>query len=201
MIDAGPPSSEQAIEDWLKDIAIRPSEVQLVVLTHGHTDHVGSALGIKQFTGAKIAIHEDDRESLENGVLVWPRAVTTWGRFVRMALKPFKAMFRFPGVRADVVFGDDGLSLVEYGITGRVIHTPGHTSGSVSVLLETGDAFVGCMTHNALPFRFSPGLPIFAEDLPQLRESWKLLLEQGAQTIHPAHGGAFPAEDIRTFLC
>jgi glyoxylase-like metal-dependent hydrolase (beta-lactamase superfamily II) len=48
-------------------------------------------------------------------------------------------LFRFPATQVDVVLGDEGFSLAEYGIPGRVIHTPGHTAGSVSVLLETFD--------------------------------------------------------------
>lgn len=200
MIDGGPPRSEQTIEDWLRAIAIKPDEIQLIVLTHGHSDHVGSARGVKQITGAEIAIHECDREALESGTLVWPSAVTTWGHIVRTVLAPFKSMFRFPGAQADVILRDEGLSLAEYGIPGKVIHTPGHTPGSVSVLLETGEVFVGCMAHNNLPFRVSPGLPIFAEDLSILRESWILLLEQGAETIYPAHGKPFSAEIIRKAL-
>jgi glyoxylase-like metal-dependent hydrolase (beta-lactamase superfamily II) len=56
-----------------------------------------------------------------------------------------------------------------------VIHTPGHSSGSVSVLLETGDVFVGDLAMNGLPLRLGPGLPIFAEDLQKVKESWKML--------------------------
>jgi hydroxyacylglutathione hydrolase len=201
MVDAGPPKSEQAIEAWLREIGIRPEELQLIVLTHGHFDHVGSALGVKEITGAKIAIHEQDQDSLENGLVVWPRGVTTWGRIVRTVLGPLmKGMAQFPATPADVVLRDEGLSLAEYGIQGEVIHTPGHSPGSVSVLLETGDAFVGCMAHNNLPFRLSPGLPIFADDLPKLRESWRPLLERGAETIYPAHGDPFPAEVMRQAL-
>jgi len=97
MIDGGPPGNEKTIEDWLRAIAIRPDEIQLIVLTHGHSDHVGSARGVKQITGTEIAIHECDREALESGTLVWPSAVTTWGHVVRAVLAPFKSMFRFPG--------------------------------------------------------------------------------------------------------
>jgi hydroxyacylglutathione hydrolase len=201
MIDAGPSKSEQAIEGWLGEIGIQPEEILLIVLTHGHFDHVGSALGVKEITGAKIAIHEQDQEPLENGVVVWAPGVTTWGRVVYTILMPLvKAMYQFPGAQADVVLRDEGLSLAEYGIPGRVIHTPGHSPGSVSVLLETGDAFVGCMAHNILPFRLRPGLPIFADDLPQVRESWRPLLERGAETIYPAHGDPFPVEVIRKVL-
>jgi glyoxylase-like metal-dependent hydrolase (beta-lactamase superfamily II) len=191
MVDTGPSKSERAIEKWLRTIPIRPQEIQLIVLTHGHADHVGSASRVKKITGAKIAIHEYDKDLFENGLVVWPSAVTTWGHMARIVLKPLRPLFRFPGVKVDVVLGNEGLSLAEYGIPGSVIHTPGHTLGSVSVLIETSDAFVGCMTHNNFPFRLSPGLPIFAEDLPKLRDSWRSLLEQGAETIYPAHGDSF----------
>ena len=162
---------------------------------------MGSARDIKEISGARIAIHRADKEWVERALLVWPPAVTIWGHVMRAVLKPLMPLlFRFPATQVDVVLGDEGLSLTEYGIPGRVIHTPGHTAGSVSVLLETGDAFVGCMAHNNLPFRLSPGLPIFAEDLEQLRESWKRMLNQGARTIYPAHGEPFSADIIRRVL-
>jgi hypothetical protein len=41
------------------------------------------------------------------------------------------------------------------------------------------------------PLRLSPGLPILAEDMQKVRESWELLMEAGAETIHPAHGKPF----------
>ncbi|MFC2013454.1 hypothetical protein ACFLU8_00985 [Chloroflexota bacterium] len=46
----------------------------------------------------------------------------------------------------------------------------------MSLLLDTGDAFVGDMAMNGLPMRIGPGMPIFAEDAGALRESWRLLL-------------------------
>jgi glyoxylase-like metal-dependent hydrolase (beta-lactamase superfamily II) len=196
MVDTGPSISARAIENWFKLIPVEPEEIQLIILTHGHADHVGAASKVKNITGAKIAIHEHDKDMFENEEFVWPSPVTTWGRVVIKTMMPFTSLFRFNGSNVDVVIGDEGLSLVEYGIPGRIIHTPGHTLGSVSVLLETGDAFVGCMTHNAPPFRLRPRLPIFAEDLSKLRDSWELLLGQGAEMIYPAHGNSFPVRDI-----
>jgi len=53
---------------------------------------------------------------------------------------------------------------------------------------------------NKFPLCLSPGLPIFAEDSQKLKESWKLLLEQGAKTVYPGHGGPFSADMIRKAL-
>ena len=202
MIDGGFPQESRAFSQAISEISIHSSEIQLLILTHGHFDHVGSAGDIKEITGSRIAIHRADKEWVERAlIIVWPPAVTTWGHIMRAVLKPLTPLlYRFPATPVDVVMGDEGFSLAEYGIPGSVIHTPGHTAGSVSVLLETGDAFVGCMAHNNFPFRLSPGLPIFAEDLEQLRESWKLLLNQGARTIYPAHGEPFSADIIRRGL-
>ena len=59
------------------------------------------------------------------------------------------------------------------GVALKVIHTPGHSSGSVSILLETRDVFVGDLAMNKFPLRLTPGLPIFAEDWAKLKESWE----------------------------
>jgi glyoxylase-like metal-dependent hydrolase (beta-lactamase superfamily II) len=67
-------------------------------------------------------------------------------------------------------------------------------------LLETGDAFVGDLAMNMLPLRLGPGLPILAEDMQKVRESWQLLLDAGAKTIYPAHGEPFSVDMIREAL-
>lgn len=94
-------------------------------------------------------------------------------------------------------WGDDELSLADYGVPGRIIYTPGHSMGSVSVLLETGDAFVGDLAMNEFPLRLSPGLPIFAEDMQKVNESWRQLLDEGVKMVYPAHGKPFPAAIMR----
>ena len=111
-----------------------------------------------------------------------------------------KNRMTFPTVKVDIVLDDQGLSLHEYGIAGKILYTPGHTSGSVSVLLDTGEAFVGCLAHNDLPFRFHPGLPIYADNSNAIKESWKLILDGGAYMIFPGHGKPFPVETIKKHL-
>ena len=51
-----------------------------------------------------------------------------------------------------------------------------------------------------IPLRLSPGLPIFAEDLQEVKDSWKLLLDKGARMVYPAHGRYFSAEIIRKIM-
>ena len=112
----------------------------------------------------------------------------------------FMPFVNISATRVDMVLGDEEVSLKEYGIPGKAIYTPGHSSGSISVLLETGDAFVGDLAMNRFPLRLTPGLTIFAEDWQKVKESWQLLLEQGAKTIYPAHGQPFSAAIMRDAL-
>jgi glyoxylase-like metal-dependent hydrolase (beta-lactamase superfamily II) len=50
------------------------------------------------------------------------------------------------------------------------------------------------------PLRLGPGLPTLAEDMQKVRESWKLLVDGGAETIYPAHGNPFSVDIIRRAL-
>lgn len=200
MVDGGAPNQARGFREALDRLSVRPDEIQLVVITHGHWDHIGSAKDIKEITGAKIAVHQREKDWLEKSLKPLPPGVTTWGRVFAAVMAKFMPLVHIPATKVDVVLGDEELSLAEYGIPGRVIHTPGHSMGSVSVLLETGDAFVGDLAMNRFPLRLSPGLPIFADDTQQVKESWRLLLEEGAETIYPAHGKAFSADVIRRAL-
>jgi glyoxylase-like metal-dependent hydrolase (beta-lactamase superfamily II) len=200
MIDGGAPKQAKSFSKALENASIKPEEVQLIVLTHGHWDHIGSAKEIKEITGAKIAMHQREKHWLESSLKPMPPGVTTWGHIFGSIIKVFLPLIHIPATDVDVVLGDEEVSLAEYGIQGKVVYTPGHSSGSVSVLLETGDAFVGDMAMNKFPLRLSPGLPIFAEDWTQLMESWKQLLNLGVKTIYPSHGEPFPADIIREAL-
>ncbi len=200
IIDCGPPKQAKRFIKALKKLSLKPEDIQLIIITHGHWDHIGSARDIKELTGAKIAMHRQEKDWLENSLKPLPPGVTTWGRILGGLMSLIMPLVHIPAANVDVVLEDEGLSLAEYGIPGRVIYTPGHSKGSVSVLLETGAVFVGDTAMNNLPVRLSPGLPIFAEDLPLVKESWKLLLDRGAKMVYPGHGKPFSVDFIQKAL-
>lgn len=199
-VDAGAPNRGKQFTEGLKRANIAPHDVRLVVITHGHWDHVGSAKAIQEITGAKIAMHHRDAAWLGRSPKSLSPGVTPWGKVFHKMHGLFMPLVTISPVEVDVVLGDEGLPLDRYGIPGKIHYTPGHTKGSVSVLLDTGEAFVGDLAMNRFPLRLSPGLPIFAEDLGAVEASWKLLLARGARIVYPAHGRPFPAEVMERAL-
>ena len=202
MIDAGGKNKTSALKKTLKEIGVEPNTIRLIVITHGHPDHLASAKDFKGLTGAKIAMHQLDKQCLETGE--WKETHSfkaakgsTWGRlYSRLP----SMNDEIPTCEVEVTVGDDGLSLRDYGISGRIVCTPGHTKGSVSVVLDSGEAFVGDLAMNKFPLRLGAGLPILAEDIAAVRESLGHLLELNVTTVYPGHGKPFSMKIISEAL-
>lgn len=163
LIDCGPPGKSKSFIRLLLAKGIKPEDIQLIIVTHGHWDHIGSAADIKEITGAKIAMHRSERDRLEKLSQPPLTGVGVWGKFLSMTMAAAMAPFiKLRCAEVDVVLDDASLSLGKYGIAGRIVYTPGHTLGSVSVLLDSGEAIVGDMAMNSFPcvyHRACPFLP------------------------------------------
>lgn len=199
-VDAGAPGKGQKLVQALHSAGIRPEDLQLVILTHGHWDHIGSAAEIRAATGARIVMHRSEVAWLEKSLKPLSPGVTFWGKVLRAMHRPFMPLIKVPAAKVDLVLDDTPVPLSDHGIAGTIFHTPGHSPGSISLLLESGEAFVGDLAMNSLPLRLSPGLPIFADDPAAVIRSWELLLGNGAEVIYPAHGKPFPASLMRQAL-
>ncbi len=194
LVDSGSTGSEASILKAISNSGLTPGDLKLLILTHAHFDHAGSAAELKRLTGCRIVIHSLEQERLMRGYSPLPPG-TRWkaklligaGRLIARRIGSFE------GVEADII-ADSSLDLNEYGFPGRVFHTPGHTIGSQVVLMEGGEMFAGD-TMMGIPGK--EHFPPFAEDLPALFQSWEHIRNMEVSTIYPAHGKRFSRDSFR----
>jgi glyoxylase-like metal-dependent hydrolase (beta-lactamase superfamily II) len=185
----------------LGNLGIALSDIKHLLLTHHHDDHAGFAAELVRSTGCRVIAHRHTVLPLSQG-----RSEGTdkpVNRRSRMALAVYTLShkeFRFPPLTLtgnDVVIeGDNDGLLKEIGIDGVLLHTPGHTRDSISVLLSDGSAFVGDAAMNFLRWTGMGHRPIVVEDIKIVYESWQKLRERGARVIYPSHGRPFPVTEL-----
>jgi glyoxylase-like metal-dependent hydrolase (beta-lactamase superfamily II) len=196
LIDAGMAGQKGRLLHQLRKTGVPLENIEMTLITHGHIDHIGNAFWVREEIGSKIAIHYKERVWLERGTSPVPPGRTTLGKLVYVLGKLSPEISAMP-TKADILIPDEGFLLHEYGIPGKVIHTPGHSRGSTCVVLERGEAFVGDLLTGPRFWRQSPGLSFFAEDVDLLVESLRSLFGMGVETIYPAHGKPFTVEELR----
>jgi len=104
------------------------------------------------------------------------------------------------GIRSDLTFKDE-FDLRPYGLKAKVIHTPGHTDGSASIVFDNGEAVVGDLINGRMgPVGRAATLPFLLSSRKAILSSMKMLLERGVETFYPAHGAACSADAVRKLV-
>ena len=194
LVDTGAPGDLKRILAVLKSHGVEPKHLALILLTHGHSDHAGCAAELKRRSGAQVAIQAGDAPLVRagrNGVI----AVQDWlGR----VLRPFVDE-EFEAFEPDLVF-EEGVALEPYGLRGRVLPTPGHTAGSASVVLASGEALIGDVLRGSLVWPNKAREHYFCNDPERNLRSIVRLAREGLLRCHPGTFGSFPGSDLGQFL-
>lgn len=133
LVDTGSPGEEDAIEVGLQRAGVNTDDLGLILHTHVHSDHVGSTAALTERGDVPTAHHAADCELMRRGIN-GELTGTTWRGSV---MARFFTNTSFPTFTATHLV-EDGQRLDAYGVAGRILHTPGHTPGSISVLLDAG---------------------------------------------------------------
>ncbi|MGE8175050.1 MBL fold metallo-hydrolase [Pseudomonas fluorescens] len=200
VVDTGIPGSEHKIERALKQHGRSFADVTLIVVTHAHTDHAGSAARLRELTGAPILAHAGDLDYYERRKEMTYCVAHWWGPLFLRSGVPGEPYLAFT---PDILLQDDAsLALDAYGINGVARHTPGHTAGSVSVELRSGDALVGDLIASGVllggVMRLEHATRPPFEDDPQAVSGQLLgMVDAGLQRFHMGHGGPLEAAEVR----
>jgi len=182
MIDAGAGDSTEMLLSNMEGAGLNPAGLSLLILTHCHIDHIGSAPAIRDLCGCKIMIHSLDAEAVERG-----DPIRTAARWYGTDFPPTRMDLKLVGDHLALPYGDETL---------HCLHTPGHTPGSIVLYLDRDGKRIlfGQDIHG-------PFLAAFGSDMGQWRISMEKLLALDADVLCEGHFGIFqPRERVQAFI-
>ncbi len=185
LVDSGSPGNEKRILETLEQHKLKVQDLSLILLTHGHWDHLGSAEAIRAITKAPIALHHADLEPAKAGRV----KLKPYG-FGSNFVEPYFRSKRFNPVIPDIIL--NGTETLEaYGVNAKLLETPGHTNGSITVFLENGDAIIGDLLRGDFVLETRPNWHYFYDDVDMVRSSIKTILDLQLERLFVGHGKPF----------
>ncbi len=157
LVDTSPGSRWKRLDAKLKELGIE--RLEALILTHAHYDHAGNAAKLQEKYEAKVIAHIAEGPCLTKGENSRSGGTNALTRFIFACLgKLFAQRLHYepcrPGIQIDPSF-----ELREYGFKAYILHTPGHTAGSLSVIIDDEIAVVGDTLFGVFPGRSSRPMP------------------------------------------
>ena len=176
MIDAGAGASYDEIVLNIEKLGLDSTKLMAIILTHCHIDHIGGAPRFREAFGCRLIMHHLDAAPVEQG-----NGRMTAAAWYNLRFPPMGVDVKLKKEEERLRFGDQELIL---------LHTPGHTPGSLSVYLDCGGTRIlfGQDIHG--PFSAE-----FGSDLAAWKRSMAKLLALEADILCEGHFGVFQPKD------
>ncbi len=196
LVDAGFPGHYKVYKNGLEGLGKSSKDIEAIVLTHAHADHIGFAERVRKETGVPVYVHREDAIMASRPLqLPWYGLLSNaWRAYTAkmLGVAIVNGVFSLPHITKVETVADG--QVLDIPGRPRIIHTPGHTDGEISLLLEdrkvllTGDTIV---TRNLLTGEVgAPQIvnPILTNDYKQAYRTLDLLREIGDVTMLTGHG-------------
>lgn len=179
LVDSGAGQSFDRLVQNIESLGFDPKKIKIVVATHAHLDHIGSLARFKEKFGVKVTAHKLDAEEIETGKEV---GAELYG----LRYRPCKVDIKLTEEKERLIFGEYELN---------ILHTPGHTPGSIACYLDVGDKRIlfGQDIHG--PYNL-PGA-----DLRAAKNSLQKLIDLQADILCEGHFGIYqPKEEVEKYI-
>jgi glyoxylase-like metal-dependent hydrolase (beta-lactamase superfamily II) len=185
LIDTGRKEFRKIFDKRMNDCQLPDENIDYLLLTHTHYDHCSNAKLFKDWKNLKILTSEKELDFISKGFTPVSSGTTFLSKLLVFMSKPISTKpFTYEAFNVDIPLSNY-MDMRNMGYDVEIIATPGHSAGSMSIIVNkeialVGDALFGIFKNSVLP--------PFADSIPELIQSWKKLLDSGCHIFLPGHG-------------
>jgi hydroxyacylglutathione hydrolase len=191
LVDPGPPGGAAKVVAGAEKAGVRPEDVRLILVTHGHLDHYGSASEVKAWCGAPVAAHHLSAEFSRDRRNALPPAQTLRSSVIRWLYLLLSPLARFEPLSVDLPL-DGGTDLAPYGVNAQTVLLPGHSPDSLGVVTAEADLFAGDLFVNYTV----PSQPLYLSDRQAWTQSYDRVRALKPRSVYVGHGEPFPGDKL-----
>ncbi|MCJ7471473.1 MAG: MBL fold metallo-hydrolase [Actinobacteria bacterium] len=184
LIDTGGSNQRTELERQLENAGCKPGHLKLIVITHGDFDHTGNAAYLRHKFAVQVAMHQCDSRMAEYGNMFANRKKPNI--LIQKIIPILSGFGKKERFKPDILI-EEGDDLTAYGLSVNVLSIPGHSEGSIGILMDNSDLFCGDLFEN----KENPLLNSIMDDIAAAKASVEKLKRLEIKTVYPGHGKPF----------